>query len=70
MKIKATTPMGTFYSKEFGFAFGSKEYSELKKQLLDICNGAGWFAFKQAEGEGEVFLPKEMIQKSVFELVY
>lgn len=69
MKIKVTTPMGVYFSKDMLFKVDSDEYPQVKKLISGACESGAYFSFEHEQG-GEVFFPKEMIQKSVFELVY
>ena len=68
MKIKVTTPLGVYLSSEMDCKVGDNNHIQAKRLLEGICEVGMYFTMET--NTGKMFLPKEMIQKSVFELVY
>lgn len=68
MKIKVTTPLGVYLGSEMDCKVGDKNHLNAIRLLEGMCENGMYFTVET--DNGKMFLPKEMIQKSVFELVY
>lgn len=64
-RLKVITPLGTFYSEsaEVSDDVDGKTDEEFYQ---DICKSGTYFQFTLEDDMSEMYLPKEMIQQSIF----
>lgn len=67
MQIKVTTPVGIYLGRISDTELGSREHTDLVKLIKLVCESGNFFSFDSESAQ--VFLPKEMIQKSVIEIL-